>query len=107
MRKENRKVLTAALLIAIMFFVWLFSATFLNQGSSDNAIQKSVQKDTHNAVRVLGFVHRHGVTIVRLQTPKGPEIAYLIAGKYLAIGPLMDLKTGKNVTPIWEKIYAK
>ena len=70
-------------------------------------IAPQIQKDTHGAVTQTGLFHRHGITVVTLHTPKGPEIAYLIAGKYLAIGPLMDLKTGINVTPIWEKLYAK
>ncbi|MCL4525202.1 MAG: hypothetical protein M1492_01660 [Gammaproteobacteria bacterium] len=74
---------------------------------SHASIRKSVARDTQGKVRVTGFAHRHGVSIVRLQIPKGPEIAYLVAGKYLAIGPLMNLKTGRNVTPPWEKIYAK
>lgn len=64
-------------------------------------------QDTHHTVTIQGTMIRHdGIAIVRLKTPRGPEIAYLIDhGKYLAIGPLMDLKTGKNVTPIWEKKY--
>ncbi|MBU2852918.1 hypothetical protein [Acidithiobacillus ferriphilus] len=72
-----------------------------------SVIAAQTHRDTHGAVTAVRLSHRHGVTIVRLHTPKGPEIAYLIAGKYLAIGPLMDLKTGINVTPIWEKFYAK
>lgn len=70
-------------------------------------IVQSVQRDTNNTVRVTGFARRHWVSIVRLSTPRGPEIGYLIRDRYLALGPLMDLKTGRNVTPTWEKDDAK
>lgn len=72
-----------------------------------SVIAAQTHRDTHGAVTAVRLSRRHGVTIVQLHTPKGPEIAYLITGKYLAIGPLMDLKTGINVTPIWEKTNAK
>ncbi len=63
----------------------------------------SVQRDTHNTVRVTGFAAHHDVSIVKLSTPRGPEIGYLIHHRYLALGPLMDLKSGQNVTPIWSR----
>lgn len=69
--------------------------------------QSALIRDTHHTVTIQGSLIRHdGIAIVRLKTPRGPEIAYLVDhGKYLAIGPLMDLKNGKNVTPIWERKY--
>lgn len=69
--------------------------------------QQELIRDTHHTVTIQGSLIRHdGIAIVRLKTPRGPEIAYLVDhGKYLAVGPLMNLKNGKNVTPIWERKY--
>lgn len=71
---------------------------------SVHTIKDAVKQDTDGKVKMVGtLMQKDGVTIVRLSTPRGPEVAYLVADKYLAIGPLMDLKTGQNVTPIWER----
>lgn len=69
---------------------------------------KELIHDTHHKVRIESATAWHdGISLIYLKTPRGPEVAYLIAhGKYLAIGPLMDLKTGKDLTPILEKKYA-
>lgn len=98
--------------------VWVCGFLCIGYGVSDlyqlytrptaHTLAKEIAHDTHGAVTAVRLSHRHGITIAHLTTPKGPEIAYLIGnGRYLAIGPLMDLKTGRNVTPLWEKIYAK
>ena len=106
MAKDTQKIL-----------FWFFVAAFFGGATIYHVLQKhrgeharivqSVQRDTHDTVRVTGFARRHGVSIVRLSTPRGPEIGYLIRDRYLALGPLMDLKTGRNVTPTWEKDDAK
>ncbi|MGK9450293.1 hypothetical protein ACSSZE_03370 [Acidithiobacillus caldus] len=96
---------TVLLLLMLAAVAYYWAVTIHERGNPP--IAQEIQKDTHGAVTQTGLFHRHGITVVTLHTPKGPEIAYLIAGKYLAIGPLMDLKTGINVTPLWEKLYAK
>ncbi len=102
MRKSSWTYITGVLVAVtgLMAWIWVHQPDL-------SVIAVQTHQDTHGAVTAVRLSHRHGVTIVRLHTPKGPEIAYLVAGKYLAIGPLMDLKTGQNVTPLWEKMYAK
>lgn len=71
---------------------------------SPSVLAQEIAHDTHGSVHLVRIEHHHGIAIADLQTPKGPEIAYFVGNrKYLAIGPLMDLKTGSNVTPLWEK----
>jgi hypothetical protein len=88
----------AAALLLLAFDIWK------TPSSNHSGLATAIQHDTRGTVRVTGFAQRQGVSIVKLSTPHGPEIGYLIHHRYLALGPLMDLKSGRNVTPTWEKI---
>ena len=104
MRKSLWIYITTVPVAIVGLVAWIW----VHQPDDLSVIAAQTHRDTHGAVTAVRLSHRRGVTIVQLHTPKGPEIAYLIGnGRYLAIGPLMDLKTGINVTPIWEKFYAK
>jgi hypothetical protein len=105
---RDTKILFWCAVAAVLFCgVAIYHHAWQKHHTEHAEIVQSVQRDTHGMVRVTGFARRHGVSIVRLSTPRGPEIGYLIRDRYLALGPLMDLKTGINVTPTWEKDHAK
>lgn len=89
-RRHNWIVLLVFLAFIGVFILWPHAN-----------VAQEVQRDTHGKVRVVRIENRHGVSIVQLSTPRGPEIGYLIHHRYLALGPLMDLKSGRNMTPIW------
>ncbi|MBU2843205.1 hypothetical protein [Acidithiobacillus thiooxidans] len=94
-------VALVAIIGLITAAIWQYVSHTVNHHWQQELIQ-----DTHHTITIQGSLRHDGIAIVRLKTPRGPEIAYLVDhGKYLAIGPLMDLKNGKNVTPIWERKY--
>ena len=98
-KKRLQDVLFGSLLGMVLGAVLM--GNWMHQTIPWRKIAKEISQDTHGSVHPIFWVTRNDVPIAVLQTPKGREIAYVVRHHYLAIGPLMDLKTGKNVTPAW------